>query len=221
MSLPSLIGDRLAPSWQALTPAQRLCWHFWAAAHPQTVDDLDYMILIGWQAYIERNASLMLPDTAMPLTEPPAATTPPARVAILTMSWPRQSRVAVTGTSRYGYTFVQLTDAMPANQIAIVHQGYSRQRKDPKKTTGVRHVTVLLPLDTGPVSLLVPTGYFASTAGATKFARIKGRTARRRPDQPLGKLRVVNTDTGETIQQILSNPNGGGRKRIKRPRHYP
>ena len=35
MAAPTLLSDVIQPAWQALTPEQRTCWHFWALEHPQ------------------------------------------------------------------------------------------------------------------------------------------------------------------------------------------
>jgi len=82
----------------------------------------------------------------------------------------------------------------------------------PNRTPRVRHVTTIQPDAAGPVPLDQPTGYFATTAGVNKFARIKGLTARRRPDLPLGILRVISTTNGRIHRQTIPNPRGGSPK---------
>jgi hypothetical protein len=72
----------------------------------------------------------------------------------------------------------------------------------------VRHVTTIEAPATAPVPLNVPQGYYATTAGINRFATIRGVTARRRPDLPLGKLRVINTTNGVLRTQTIPNPTG-------------
>lgn len=72
----------------------------------------------------------------------------------------------------------------------------------------VRHVTTMIPDQTGAVPLDEPTGYFATTAGLNKFATIKGLTARRRPDLPLGKLRTISLVNGRVNKTTIPNPTG-------------
>lgn len=213
---PTLLGDVIQPAWQSLTPEQRTCWHFWAAAHPQVTEGGYRFTMFGQQAHYSRNADIAVSEEGTLLEDPPATTTPPRQVAIVTYSWPKQALITGTTTARNGYAFLDVTDELPADTTVIVRQGYDRKKTGKPRPPRIRHVTIITPLYSGNVSLLIPAGYYASTAGATKYARIKGVTARRRPDLPLGTIRVVNVTNGETIRQVLANPNGGSRTRIAR-----
>jgi hypothetical protein len=98
------------------------------------------------------------------------------------------------------------------------------QRIDPPKKNkkpAVRHVTTWQAGDAEEISLDDPTGYYATTDGNNKFARIKGLTARRRPDLPLGRVKFINRENGETIEQTITNPTGGSTTAISRPRNFP
>jgi hypothetical protein len=98
------------------------------------------------------------------------------------------------------------------------------QRLDPpakSKKPAVRHVTTWQEGDAEEISLDEPTGYYATTAGENRFARIKGLTARRRPDLPLGRVKFINRDNGKIIYATIPNPTGGSPTNISRPRNYP
>lgn len=231
MALPRLIPDRIAPAWNDLTPEQRVCWHFTAITIPFMNAWGNIEILPGYQYFYERNNDLAVIDETLMLEDPPPNHAPPQQVAIVTVAWPLGSRIEGTTTARRGYAFLQLDDVLPAETAAIVTQGYYRNKSREIKKPRIRHVTVIEPLATGDVSLVIPTGYYATTSGNNRFARIRGIKARQRPDLPLGTLKVVNVTTGQTIRQILSNPNGGTPTGVNRPRatavdptpgdHYP
>lgn len=89
------------------------------------------------------------------------------------------------------------------------------------KKPRVRHVSTWQEGDADEISLDVPTGYYATTGGENRFARIKGLTARRRPDLPLGRVKFLNRDNGEQLSATIPNPTGGSRSQISRPRHFP
>lgn len=217
MPEPTLLGEIIQPAWQSLTPEQRTCWHFWAAANPQVTEGGYPFTMFGQQAHYSRNADIAVSEEGTLLTDPPTNTTPPPRVAIITYSWPKQALITGTTTARNGYAFLNLDDPVPADTTVIVRQGYDRKRSGKPRPPRIRHVTIIVPLQSGPISLLIPAGYYATTAGNTKYARIKGITARRRPDLPLGTIRIVNLVNGQTVREVLKNPNGGSRTRIARP----
>lgn len=218
MAEPTLLGDVIQPEWQSLTPEQRTCWHFWALANPQQDEQGRLTTLYGQQAHYARNADIATAVTVPLLTEPPPDTTPPAKVAIVTFAWPIQSQLTMTTTARNGYAWAETSKPLPADTLIIVKQGYDRKKTGKGRPPRVRHITVLIPLDAGKIDLRAPTGYFASTAGENRYSRIKGVTAKRRPDLPLGTVRIVNVTNGETIREILKNPNGGARKKNNRAR---
>jgi hypothetical protein len=213
---PTLLGDLIQPAWQALTPAQRTCWHFWAAAHPQQTEGGYLFTMFGQQAHYSRNADLAVTETATLLTEPPPNTTPPKPVAIVSLAWPRASLTVGGVTARQGFAVLDVSAALPADTIVIVRQGYDRKKTGKPRPPRIRHVTIIVPLTSGLISLVLPAGYYATTSGNTKFAKIKGVSAKRRPDLPLGTIRVVNTTNGETIRQVLANPYGGSRTKSSR-----
>jgi hypothetical protein len=231
MALPRLISDLIAPAWTDLTPEQRVCWHFTAATRLFINAWGNREILPGYQYFYERNNDLSVIEPTLMLEEPPPNHKPPQQVAIVTVAWPLGSQIQGTTTARRGYAFLELDDVLPADTAAIVTQGYYQNKTRALKKPRIRHVTVIEPLATGTVNLVIPTGYYATTSGDNRFARIRGIKARQRPDLPLGTLKVVNIETGQTIRQILSNPNGGTPSGINRPRataykptagdHYP
>jgi hypothetical protein len=209
MAEPTLLGDIIQPAWNGLTPEQRTCWHFWASANPQ-LDELGRLVtLYGQQAHYARNADLATALTVPLIEEPPANETPPQPIAILTFAWPIQSLIGGTVTARQGIVYGELSDPVPTNHVVIVKQGYDRKKTGRGRPPRIRHVTVLIPLDSGLVDFTIPTGYYATTSGDNKFSTIKGITARRRPDKPLATIRVVNATNGQTIRQVLANPFGG------------
>ena len=118
---------------------------------------------------------------------------------------PTQYRV----TLRLGTAQFWLTAGSPPEYVTLatgfipdpIHENISRAPR-------VRHVTVIAAGGSGEFSLTEPSGYFATTAGANRFATIKGQTARRRPDLPLGKIRVINTSNGVMRKRSIPNPTG-------------
>jgi len=218
MAEPTLLGDIIQPAWNSLTPEQRTCWHFWAQKTPQ-LDELGRLVtLYGQQAHYSRNADLATALTVPLIEEPPANETPPQPIAILTIAWPIQSLIEGTTTARQGIVYGELSDPVPTNTVVIVKQGYDRKKRGRGRPPRIRHVTVLVPLDTGFIDFNLPTGYYATTSGDNKFSTIKGITARRRPDKPLGTVRIVNATNGQTIRQVLNNPFGGAPTGANRPR---
>ncbi len=218
MAEPTLLGDIIQPAWQSLTPEQRNCWHWWAAAHPQT-DELGRLrTFYGQQAHYSRNAELAVVESVPLLSDPPPDENPPFTVAILSVAWPLQSLLSGTTTARRGLVYLQLSDAMPSDAVAIVRQGYSQKKTGRGRPPRIRHVTILVPTQTGDVSLVDSLGYFASTAGSNRYATIHGQTAQRRPDLPLGTIRFTSITNGTTIAQTLKNPFGGARKKTNRAR---
>jgi len=231
MAAPTLLSDVIQPAWQALTPEQRTCWHFWALEHPQIDAAGALRTLYGQQAHYQRNAAIAVNETTPLLDDPPPDTTPPPKVLVLTFALNRQLRLGGTLTMRRGYAYLELKDPMPDNTAVVVTQGYDQKRTGAGRPPRVRHVTVILPFASGNVSIIAPDGYFATTSGNNRFATIRGVTAQRRPDLPLGKIRIVNLLNGQTVRDVLKNPFGGAQKKNNRARatqhkpktgnHYP
>lgn len=218
MPEPTLLSDVILPAWTSLTPEEQLCWHYWAAKNPTVTADGQLRTLYGEQAHYSTNAALAVTDSLPLLTEPPPDKTPPRQVAVLTMAWPLQAQLAGSTTARAGFVYLDLTDALPADTAVIVRQGYDRRRSGHGRPPRIRHVKIIFPLESGVIGLQTPNGYFASTAGVNRFSTIQGHTARRRPDKPLGTIRIVNVTNGQTIRQTLKNPYGGSRKKSNRKR---
>jgi len=115
-----------------------------------------------------------------------------------------------------------LTTDDPAEYITLPPAWLPPNKKTtPNNNPRVRHVTIAQSGDTSPLPLDVPTGYFATTAGANRFASIKGQTARRRPDLPLGIARIISTTNGLRVDVTLGNPTGGQLSAISLPRPVP
>jgi hypothetical protein len=215
---PTLLGDVIQPAWNALTPEQRTCWHFWAALNPVTDESGRLRTLYGAQAHYERNANLAVAEDVALLSNPPATLAPPRQVTILTVAWPIQARLEATTTARRGLVYLQLKDEIPEDTVVIVRQGYDTKLTGKGRPPRIRHVTIILPTTVGNVALTPPAGYFATTAGVNRYTTVTGITARRRPDRPLATARVVSLDTGTTVRQALTNPYGGSRTGSNRAR---
>lgn len=217
--LPTLLSDQIQPAWQNLTPEQRTCWHFYALAHPELSATGELRTLYGQQLHYSRNADIATTATEPLLNDPPPTETLPTPIDVVTVVWPLTTRLGSAETARYGVAFVNINVAIPANHAAIVRQGYDRKKTGKGRPPRIRHVKALAPGSIGIKDLTTPSGYFSSTGGWNKFASIKGRTARRRTDKPLGTLRVINLENGKTIRQLLSNPFGTSATDVHRPEH--
>jgi len=214
----TLLGDNIQPAWQALTPEQRTCWHFWAATHPQLDAFGNLQTLYGQQAHYERNAALAQADPPPLLTDPPTNTTKPPTPNLIAQTWPIQSKLIDDTIARRGLAYIDFIEELDNNTLVVIRQAYDTKLSGKGRPPRVRHVTVVPPLGFGPVSLVDPNGYYATTAGNNRFARIRGITARRRPDKPLATGRVVNLLNGEVVRITVPNPNGGARKKTNRAR---
>lgn len=218
MPEPTLLSDFIQPHWNALTPEQRVCWHFWAADHP-LVDELGRLrTLYGAQAHYNRNGNIAVTEDNTLLGNPPTTMTAPQAVAIITVAWPLQSLISGTTTARRGLVYLELDEPMPTDTAVIVKQGYDKKHNGPGRPPRVRHVTIIQPLQSGDVALDIPDGYYATTAGNNKFATIRGRTAQRRPDKPLATVRIVNLTNGQTVREVLKNPFAGSPTKSNRAR---
>lgn len=231
MPEPTLLGDVIQLHWQDLTPNQRVCWHCWAATHPQRDEAGNLRVLYGQQAHYARNADIAIVQTVPLLADPPPNDDPPADISMKVQAWPKQSIITGGVYRKHGHAWLETTGAIPANTAITVRQGYDRKKTGRGRPPRIRHVTVIESGDTGIVSLIDPTGYYATTAGENRYSRIQGLTAQRRPELPLGTMRIINTSNGMTTRQTLPNPNGGARRKTNRPRatgykpnpgdHYP
>jgi len=172
----------------------------------------------GESGHYKKNADIAVTELNPLLDDPPTTTTAPPAVAILTIAWPLQSLINGTTTARGGLVYLELDEPMPADTAVIVRQGYDKKHIGAGRPPRIRHVTIIQPLDSGDVALDIPTGYYATTAGNNKFATIRGRTAQRRPDKPLGTIRIVNLLNGQTVRQVLRNPFAGSPKKTNRAR---
>lgn len=221
MSSKGLIFDLAAPGWATLNPEQKICWHFWAAQNPKLVQDGQLRTLWGWQGYYSTNAPLYVLETPAPLTDPPADDEPAPQLKFHSIVWRRSSKRASGPNKRGSSALVYFDAALPPHVAAIITQTYTRRRNKPNIDTGNRHVITLGPGDTGAIELTAPNGYFATTAGNTSWARIKGKTAIRRPDLPMGRIQIINLTNAQVTETPLDNPTGGRHKRLRRPKHYP
>jgi hypothetical protein len=215
---PTLLGDLIQPAWNSLTPEQRTCWHFFAAANPKLTANGALHTLYGQQLHYKTNAWIAVADGPALLTDPPPTPTPPPPVEIQSAAWPLQSYTSGGATARNGFAYITVPFPTPAQLAVIIRQGYIRKLSGNSKPTRIRHVTIILPLDSGDFNLTDPRGYFATTGGRRKFSVITGRNAKRRPDKPLGTAILINVDTGEKQTATINNPFGGSRTKSNRPR---
>lgn len=218
MPEPTLLGDVIQPAWQSLTAEQRTCWHFFALQHPQLVEDGRLFTLWGMQLHYALNANIAVTETNPLLDDPPATTDKAEPVTFTAYAWPLQSRMADLSTSRNGFLYLEGNKPVPITVAAIVHQAYLRKKGGPGRPPRLRHATVAQPGSTGVLSLSTPEGYFATTAGDNRYSRIKGRTARRRGDLPLARVKTINLENGQITRGVIANPFGGSRTKTNRAR---
>jgi len=218
MAEPTLLGETIHPAWNSLTPEERTCWHFWAATHPQYDEKGQLRTMYGAQAHYAVNREIAVTLDNPLLHNPPSNSDPPIQVAIISVAWPLKSRIEDAFTEVGGLVWLELKDEMPENQAGIIKQGYRRSARPTGRKERTRHCTIVVPLHTGIQGLGIPSGYFATTEGENRYARIKGRTAQRRPDKPLGIIRIVNLHNGQTVAQVLRNPYVGARRGTNRAR---
>lgn len=265
MSQRGLLYDIIADAWTALTPEQRICWHFTAAKNPILLGGNELFTENGWQFFVDKNSPLAIINPDLILNDPPTDETPPNIPEISGTVWPlpgktaagpskQRSAAAVTfkwpsalknpATITQGYTeFSGAHDVDPLTQrvsaVFTDHQAWittgitgeylttgvaTPQRPTSAKKNrrpSTRHAAVYAPSDPDTIRLDTPTGYYATTAGENKFATIRGLTARRRPDLPLGKALFINTANGRRERKTIPNPTGGSVSQVSRPRHYP
>lgn len=218
MPEPTLLGDVIQPAWQALTPEQRTCWHYWSLQHPQLNADGKTFAPWGQQSHYARNAQIAVTETNPLLEDPPTTDDAPTLPTIKTNAWPLQARLADDTTARQGFVILDNTTPLPSNAAAIITQGYTEKKTGKGRPPRIRHVTIMQPLSSGTVSLDDPLGYYATTAGDNRYSRVKGLRARRRPDLPLAKIKVINLDNGKITRGVITNPFGGSRRRTNRAR---
>jgi len=221
MSAKGILYDLIAAHWEGLTTEQQVCWRFWAADNPRTDREGRLGTRTGWQAFYSANCITALHPTPAWIDEPPAVEPEQPTVKITVGAWGRTARLANNTTARSGFAWLEIDEPLPDNTYASVTQSYYRQVKNPTKASRIRHTNILGPGDSGTVNLQTPSGYYAETAGVNKFAKIKGITARRRRDRPLGTLRIT-TNTGTlTWRSSLPNPLVGTSTGVYRLRNYP
>lgn len=132
--------------------------------------------------------------------------------------YPINQRITATFADHQTWITTGITGEYLTTGVATAQRETSAKKN---KKPSVRHVTTYQLGDAEVISLNDPKGYYATTAGENKFATIKGMTARRRPDLPLGRVTFINLDNGEIIEQTIPNPTGGSPSQISRPRHFP
>lgn len=203
---PTELGNIIAVAWAALTDEQRTCWNFWSLQHPITSSRGDRIALYGWQAFYAVNAALAVVDPTLILNDPPATSTPPPPIQVSGALWTKRARLASGSTLRTSLAWLDLATPIPPGTAVIVKQAYAIRSARSRRLPRNRHVTTLQETDAGPVNLQTPRGYFASTAGANKFASIKGATASRKRNKPLCRLQILNTDNGATTTITVANP---------------
>jgi len=231
MPEPTLLTDVINPAWAALTAEQRTCWHFWALAHPRANLAAKLQALYGKQAHYSYNADAARAELTLPLTSPPTATTPPVQVIIRANGLSMKTKLPDGTVHRYGIAWINLPHKVPGDSLIIIKQSYTRKRAPQKRPARTRHVRVVTVDEEGNILLTSPNGYYASTAGNNRFATIKGRTARRRPDLPFARYKIVRLSTGTYEIRTIPNPFGGNRRKTNRaratqvnpktPDHYP
>lgn len=215
---PTLLSDVIQPAWQALTAEQRTCWHYWSLQNPQITEDGILFTPWGQQAHYRLNANIAVTESNPLLEEPPTTNDPPPTLQINSYAWPLQSKLADDTIARSGFVVLDRAAPLDDKTAAIVTQGYTRKKNGKGRPPRLRHVTVMQPLSSGTISLDDPVGYYATTAGNNRYATIKGRRARRRPDLPLAKIKVINLETGRITRGTINNPFGGSRTRNNRAR---
>lgn len=218
MPLPTLLSDVITPAWDALTADQRTCWHFWALKHPQLDAAGELRTMYGKQAHYSRNAQIAVIDDPPLLTTPPPDAAPPVAPTVYSQAWPLQSKTISGETARRGVCYAILDGDLPDDTAIILRQGYTYRKSGKGPRPRIRHCTVRSTLTTDAINLDDPSGYFASTDGDTKYAHIKGVNAQRRPDLPLGSIKVVDLNTGLYTEAAIPNPFGGTRTKANRAR---
>lgn len=126
----------------------------------------------------------------------------------------------IQGVSATAQTWI--TTDNPTAYLTVEYQGGVRATPTKRnKTPRVRHVTTWQQDDEETISLADSFGYFATTDGDNRFSKVRGLTARRRPDLPLARVRFISRENGNVIKGTIPNPTGGSPTNISRPRHYP
>jgi hypothetical protein len=216
---PTLLTDRLIPHWISISPDQRCCWHFDAAVHPIKGKTGRTTILYGYQYFYNRNVLLIVANDSWALDDPPPNTTDPLPEIIPAIVWPKASKSPTPPNRRRPVLYLAPLQPWPTGQFGIVTQAYYRNKRNPPNRPRIRHVKVILEGTQNPFTLRIPDGYYAETAGQNRFATIKGGTALRRPDLPVGTVFNVRRDNGSWARYVIPNPTGGSRKRTTRKRH--
>ena len=218
MAEPTLLGDIIQPAWEALTPEQRTCWHIWAQRNPQSDARGRLTTLYGQQAHYQKNAPIAVAETVPLLADPPTSSTKPKAPKITSSLWPLKSKPPTGPSSNRPIAYVDFVEPLDGDTLVVIRQSYTRKLNGKGRPPRIRHVTIVPPLGGGEVILTESIGYFATTAGLNRFAKIRGVTAKRRPDKPLGSARVINLLNGQIIQVSIPNPYGGTRKKSSRAR---
>lgn len=221
MSAAGILRDLIADRWAGLTAEHHTCWQFYAAANPRPDRRGRLTTLTGWQMYYSVNANLAVQQPPQWIDEPPDNHEPPPTLNITAAAWARTVRLANGTTALSGFAWLEIDTAIPDNTYAVVTQAYATQLKNPLVRSRIRHTNVLAAGTTGTVNLQTPTGYYAETAGNNKFARIKGLSARRRQDRPLGTVKIFMVIGDGQKRVTIPNPLVGYVSGVRRPLHYP
>lgn len=219
MSAQGILKDLIADHWNNLTPEQQLCWRFYAATHPRPDRQGRLTTQTGYQCFYAANCITATHATPAWTDEPPHTEPEQPVLDITGAAWARSVRLWNGTTGLSGFAWLEINTPLAAGTYAAVTQAYYNQRRDPKKLSRIRHTNVLGPGDTGVVNLQTPSGYYAETAGANKFARIKGLGARRDRRRPLATLKIAVLDGAAGWRQIIPNPIIGAATLIKRAVH--
>lgn len=202
----TLLESIIADAWDALTDEQRTLWNFWTLDHPHTTATGKKLGLYGWQGYYQRNAWLAIADVSLLLSSPPTDDQPPLIVNVTAAVAKKKSQLSDGTTVNAGFAWLQLQSQLPSTTALIVIQGNRTVSPTSRRPPRARHVTVVLPNESGPVNLQVARGWYALTAGVNRYSSIKGYNARRLRRHPLAKLVWVNTDNGATTFAVVPNP---------------
>lgn len=203
---PTLLDQRIAGAWGALTDEQRLCWNFYTLANPVTTSKGYRWSLYGYPGFYSVNAWLAVLGSSFILDDPPTSKAPPSTYRVTAMATRKRVQLFGASSQPRGYAWLDLLGPLDADTALIVRQGDRSKSPSSGRPARKRHVTTLLPGETGPINLQAPRGFFAETAGITKYASIRGGTAARLPKLPFAELLWVRVSNGQTSHETVANP---------------